>query len=100
MSAISYTIPALLWELSDNGRPSFSRTASHIRGRVFVQRRRTTVARGYRTHYGMEVVNTRTGKALITDDCADLARLVDGCHEATAVARGAWFYSIKYGDTK
>lgn len=44
--------------------------------------------------WNMEVVNTRTGKVLATDNCSNLTALVDLCAEATACARATWFWSF------
>lgn len=79
------------WIKAVEAQPTHARTAPHIRGRVY--------SAGYRTRYGdqmwnLEVVNTRTGRVLITDNCADLERLLAQAHEATAIARGTWFYGL------
>lgn len=79
------------WVAEMDALPPFARTARHIRARVFQA--------GYRTTYGdqmwnLEVINTRTGRVLITDNCADLQRLLKLAHEATAVARGTWHFSL------
>jgi hypothetical protein len=68
----------------------YAHTAGHIRGRVYRM--------GYKTRlgdwmWGMEVINTTTGQVIASDNCADLASLVDLCDEATAAARAAWFWS-------
>lgn len=78
-------------------RPPFARTAPHIRGRVFVMRPAT---RRMATLYGLEVRNTRTGKVLVTDNCTSLASIVDECHEATAAARAAWFFTFRQKDVR
>lgn len=86
------------WLAAEDARPPFSRTAPHIRGRVYVDvDHRTTCGDQM---YAMEVVNTRTGKVLITDNCANLGRLVKACHEATAAARSTWFYSLGRKDVR
>lgn len=84
------------WLAEMDARPPFARDARHIRGRVFAIRGRRTSFGDQM--FGMEVVNTLTGKVLIDDNCADYQRLVASCHEATAVARGAWFYSLRKRD--
>src|SRR5205085_3423648 len=95
MSAITWTRPAKSRRAPTprDPKPPFSRTAPHIRGRVF--------AAGYRTRRGdqmwnMEVVNTRTGRVLIADNCADLSLLIQACNEATAAARATWFYGLRH----
>lgn len=77
------------WLAEQAALPPYAKTAPHIRGRVFVQKR------GTRPHYAMEVINARTGAVLASDDCSRLDRIVELAHEATAVARGAWFWDYK-----
>jgi hypothetical protein len=50
--------------------------------------------------FGMEVVNTRTGRVLASDNCCVLADLVDLAHEATGAFRGGWFWSIRPKDVR
>ena len=72
----------------------FGRTAQHIRGRVFVMRPRGEhYRRGLvQTLYGMEVINTNTGRVIASDNCTSWDALIAVCIEATAVARAAWFW--------
>lgn len=75
----------------------YGRVAPHIRGRVF------RVTPGYkrrRALWGMEVVNTHTGKVLASDNCTHLPSLIAECDEATACARAAWFWSFKPKDLR
>lgn len=69
----------------------YSRTAPHIRGRVFRMDHKTN--RGD-WMWGMEVVNTSTGQVIASDNCANRQAVVDLAEEATAIARAAWFWSI------
>lgn len=77
-------------------RRPYARTADHIRGRV------------YRMHknsvgdwmWGMQVVNTRTGQVIASDDCSIYQAVVDLCDEATAVARGTWFWGLTQKQVK
>jgi hypothetical protein len=77
--------------------PPYRRIAPHIRGRVFSTKRRTSYGD---MMWGMEVVNTNTGKVLVTDNCADLDRLLRECHETVAAARGAWMFEFRQKDLK
>lgn len=69
----------------------YSLTASHIRGRVFRMGHKTTLGDWM---WGMEVINTSTGQVIASDNCADYAKILDCCDEATAAARAAWFWSF------
>ena len=62
----------------------------HLRGRV-------TGPTGYtgRGHpiWMVEVINTRTGRVVNSDNAYSLASAYDDAAERTYVARAAWFYS-------
>src|SRR5690349_11189093 len=73
-----------------NSRP-YARTAGHIRGRVYRQHRNSVGD----WMWGMEVINTRTGQVIASDDCSIHQAMVDLCDEATAVARATWFWGLK-----
>lgn len=73
-------------------KPWFGDTAPHIRGKVRV----------LGNSVWFEVINTRTGDILATDNIAlhthygsGLPDIVQACVEATAAARGAWTYNFK-----
>jgi hypothetical protein len=68
----------------------YRRIAPHIRGRVFFMHHGR-----HRRIWGMEVVNTHTGKVLASDNCSDYRSIVDLCNEVTAVARAAWFWEFR-----
>ncbi len=77
--------------------------APWIRGRVFPKERLNIwnyEGRLSRTmlSYGLEVVNTHTGKVLVTDDSTNLSALMDECRVAVIAARLAWFYGIEQVD--
>ena len=69
----------------------YGRTAGHIRGRVFLIR---PACRDRHALWGMEVINTRTGDVIASDNCTIREAIVDLCDEATAAARAAWFWSF------
>lgn len=73
--------------LLENARESvpFQKTAPHIRGRVF--------KRGPTWH--MQVINTRTGVILASDNTNSYAVMRDEARAATAAARGAWIYNFR-----
>jgi hypothetical protein len=88
---MAWTAPAREASVQRDPNPPFSHTAPHIRGRVFHSGR---TVRGGGAMWAMEIVNAATGDVIVTDNCADLERLLRECHEATAVARGTWFFSL------
>lgn len=68
----------------------YGRTATHIRGRVYLERPRT---KRERPRWRMEVINHRTGKVIADDNCTKFSGMTELASEATAMARGAWFWS-------
>lgn len=87
--ASAWTPPPEQWGFRD--------IAPHIRGRVFVRHRPSL-----QPIVCFEVINTRTGRVLASDNVAlhtrygsGLPKIVRACHEAVAAARGAWTYDLR-----
>lgn len=72
------------------GSRPYSRTADHLRGRVYRMERNSVGD----WMWGMEVINTRTGDVIASDNCSIREAMVDLADEATAAARAAWFWSF------
>lgn len=78
----------------------FNRVAPHIRGRVYRGERLPNRWSRPRYMWHLEVVNTRTGKVLARDNCADFAAVAFECEQTTAAARATWFWSFKAKDVR
>ena len=74
----------------------YANTAPHIRGRVYRMHKNTVGD----WMWGMEVINTRTGQVLASDNCSIREAIVGLCDEATAVARATWFWGLRRKDVR
>lgn len=75
----------------------YRRTAQHLRGRIYSLG--PSSVRG-RNKWALEVVNTKTGAIVATDDCTDWHNLIDLADHATGAARAAWFWDFRRKDVK
>lgn len=73
----------------------YKTTAPHIRGRVYKRADRFSG-----NVWELEVINTKTGKVLATDNCSVYETLADLSIEAVGAYRAAWFWGISKKDTK